>query len=81
MHMADNKIVVNYVQSCNLGKFGTDGIALKINFATSAEEFKAGRYQNVVFGLSHELTRGLAKALNAILKDTTATAQTKQTQN
>lgn len=68
--MTDNKVSVNYVDSCNLGKLGADGVALKINFAASAGALNKGPVQSAVFGLTHEAARGLAKALIAILDET-----------
>jgi hypothetical protein len=70
MKMPDDKAALNYVESCNLGKLGSDGIALRINFAMSAGEVKAGPYQHAVFGLSRELARGLQKALSSVLDET-----------
>lgn len=67
--MAENKVRLNHVKSCNLGQLGTDGVALKINFATSAGELEKGPYRSAVFGLTPELARGLAKALAAVLDD------------
>jgi hypothetical protein len=67
----DKKVRVNHVYSCNLGRLGSDGIALKINFATSAETVKKGPHQSAVFGLSHEVARGLVQALTAVLAETT----------
>ena len=65
--MADNKVRMHYVRSCNLGKFGSKGVALKINFAMSADTVKKGPHRSAVFGLSPELARGLAKALTTVL--------------
>ena len=79
--MADNKVRVHHVNSCNLGRFGSDGVALKINFATSAETIKKGPHQSAVFGLSHDVARGLVKALTAVLDETAKPTQRKPTQN
>jgi hypothetical protein len=73
--MADAKIRVNRVQSCNLGKLGSDGVALKINFATSATGSNGNPNKTAVFGLSHKLARGLAKALTSILDETAKSAK------
>jgi len=68
--MPEENVTLNYVESCNLGKLGADGVALRINFATSAGEVKAGPNQHAVFGLSRELARGLQKALSSVLDET-----------
>ena len=65
--MADQKVTLHYVNSCNLGKLGSDGVALKLNFAMSADEMKTGPYKSAVFGLSHKSARGLAQALVRVL--------------
>ena len=66
--MADGRDRVNHVDSCNLGKLQSGGVALKINFAMSPENIK-GPYQSAVFELSHEVAQGLATALMSLLKD------------
>lgn len=66
--MADSKAVVHPVESCNLGIFGADGIALRINFTTSEAERQSGLHQHVVFGLSRELAQGLMSGLATILE-------------
>jgi hypothetical protein len=73
--MADTKAKLLNVKSCNLGKLGSDQVALKINFAISAGEGKEGSEQSAVFGLTHELASGLAKALTDILDDTAKPTQ------
>ena len=78
--MADNRVRVNHVKSCNLGKLGSDGVALKINFIMSAGKGKAGQNQSAVFGLSHQLAVGLAKALIDVLKKTQTPSPTKAVQ-
>jgi hypothetical protein len=75
--MPDNKVKVHYVESCNLGKFGSKGVALKINFAMSAETIKKGPHRSAVFGLTPELARGLAKALTDVLAQPAEPTQTK----
>ena len=55
--------------------------ARRSHFAMSAGEVKKGPYQSAVFGLSHEVAHGLAKALAAILDETTKPTQEKPTQN
>ena len=71
MDMADQKVTLHDVNSCNLGKIGSDGVALKLNFAMSADEMKTGPYKSAVFGLSHKSARGLAQALVRVLEETT----------
>ena len=39
----DQKVTLDYANSCNLGKPGYDGVALKLNFAMSADEMKQAR--------------------------------------
>jgi hypothetical protein len=77
--MAD-KAKLHYVASCNLGKLGSNGVALKVNFAMSADTIKKGPHRSAVFGLSNELARGLAKALTSVL-DETAKPQPKPSVN
>jgi hypothetical protein len=79
--MPDDKAKLHYVESCNLGKLGPKGVALKINFAMSAETVKKGPHRSAVFGLSHELARGLAKALTAVLDEPAKPAQPKPSVN
>jgi hypothetical protein len=81
MDMPGNKVRVNQVDSCNLGKLGPDGVALKINFATGPAQAKEGRYQSAVFGLSNEVARGLARALTAVLEESAKPTQPKARQN
>ena len=71
--MADKKVRPHYVESCNLGKLGSDRVALKINFVVDAAKIKEGPYQSAVFGLSNEVARGLARALMAVLDEPTPT--------
>ena len=78
--MADKKVAINFIESCNLGKLGSDGVALKINFAMDAAKIKEGPHQSAVFGMSRQIARGLADALRTILEDSTPT-KTKPTQN
>jgi hypothetical protein len=68
--MAAPKISPHNVQSCNLGKFGADGIALKVNFVMSTGEPGKGEAKSAVFGLSREVARGLAAALTSLLEET-----------
>jgi len=49
------------------GSLDRKGVALKINFAMSADTVKKGPHRSAVFGLSPELARGLAKALTTVL--------------
>jgi hypothetical protein len=79
--MADNKVRVHYVESCNLGKLGSKGVALKINFAMSADTIKKGPHRSAVFGLSHQLARGLAKALTHVLDEPAKPAEPKPSVN
>jgi hypothetical protein len=79
--MPDNKVKVHYVQSCNLGKFGSKGVALRMNFAMSADTLKKGPHRSAVFGLTPELARGLAKALTTVLDEPAKAEQTKPTVN
>ena len=53
------------------GNLGSDGVALRLNFAMSADEVKTGPYKSAAFGLSHEIARGLAQALVKVLEETT----------
>jgi hypothetical protein len=75
--MPDNKVRMHYVESCNLGKFGSKGVALKITFATSADAVKKGPHRSAVFGLTPKLARGLAKALTQVLDQPATSTQAK----
>ena len=63
--MAGNRSRLNHVESCQLGKFGSDGVALKINFVMGT----AGPRQSAEFAMSAEVARGLADALKTVLDD------------
>lgn len=78
--MAGNRRRLNHVESCQLGKLGSDGIALKINFAMSTAEVEEGPRQSAEFGMSPQVARGLADALMKIL-DAPLPTETKRTQN
>lgn len=73
MDVPDNKVRLHQVKSCNLGKLGRDGVALKINFAMASREGKTEPDQSAEFGLTHDLARGLAQALTKLLQDTATT--------
>jgi hypothetical protein len=75
--MPEIKAKVHYVESCNLGKFGSNGVALKINFAMTPETLKKGPHRSAVFGLTPELARGLAKALTTVLDQPATSTQPK----
>ena len=79
--MADNRVRVQRVRRCDVGKLGSNQVALKISFAVSGTDGKEGAHQDAVFGLSRELARGLAKALTSVLEETTTSSQTRSTQN
>ena len=78
--MAGTRSRLNHVESCQLGKFGSNGVALKINFATSTAEGKEGPRRSAEFGMSPQVARGLADALKAVLSGRPP-AETKPTQN
>jgi hypothetical protein len=65
----NNKVKINHVLSCNLGKIASNGIALKINFAADSAKIKDGPHRSVVFGMSRKAALGLAQALIALLKE------------
>ena len=67
--MAASRGRLNQVESCQLGKFGSDGVAMKINFAMSTAETKEGLRQSAEFGMSRQVARGLADALMKVLDD------------
>jgi hypothetical protein len=73
--MTDTTVVLHPVESCNLGRHGADGVALRINFAMSEAERKSGPYKHAVFGLSREMAQGLMKALSAVLEEPTTPAK------
>jgi len=79
--MTDSKVPLHQVKSIDVGKLGSNEVALRINFATSAAELKEGKVQNALFGLSHELASGLAKALTTALENTTTPMKARQTHN
>src|SRR5215216_7451499 len=69
MNMADSGGRLNHVESCQLGKFGSDGVALKINFAMSTTETREGPRQSAEFEMSRQVARGLVEALMKVLDD------------
>jgi len=71
------QVKVLHVKDCNLGKLGADGVALRINFAMSAEQVNDGPLQHAVFGLSRELAQGLAQALTSVLAESSNPAPAK----
>ena len=73
--MANDKAKILRVNSCNLGKLGSNELALKINFATPASASNPNDGRSAVFGLSKEVARGLAKALAAVLEEPAALAE------
>ena len=78
--MAGGQGRLNQVESCQLGKFGSDGVALKIIFAMSTAETKEGPHQSAEFGMSRQVARGLADALMKVLDDSMP-AKAKPTEN
>jgi len=74
--MAASRRTMNHVESCQLGKFGSDGVALKINFVMGT----AGPRQTAEFAMSPQVARGLADALMTVLDDSIP-AKAKPTQN
>jgi hypothetical protein len=73
--MANSKVEILRVNSCNLGKLGSDDVALKINFSTPATASNPKHNRSAVFGLSKEAARGLAQALAAMVKEPAASAR------
>src|SRR5689334_22162968 len=69
--MSDTRTVVLPVESCNLGKLGDAGVALRVNFVIREADGKSAP-RHAVFGLSRELAEGLIKGLTAVLEETTA---------
>lgn len=67
--MAGSGHRLNHVESCQLGKFGSDGVALKINFAMSTAETREGPRQSAEFEMSRQVARGLVEALMKVLDD------------
>ena len=67
--MAGSGDRLNHVESCQLGKFGSDGVALKINFAMSTTETREGPRQSAEFEMSRQVARGLVEALMKVLDD------------
>ena len=60
---------LNHVESCQLGKIGPNGVALKINFAMGNLETNQGPRHSAEFGMSRQVARGLADALMRLLDD------------
>ena len=79
--MANDRVELHRVTSCNLGRLGPDDVALKINFAMPTGEGKASLDQTAVFGLTHELAHGLAEALIRVLEEMATTRPASSAQN
>ena len=60
---------LNHVESCQLGKAGSSGVALKINFVMSNPQTNQGPRHAAEFGMSRQVARGLADALMRVLDD------------
>jgi hypothetical protein len=71
---------LNHVESCQLGKIGSDGVALKIDFAMSKPETSQGPRHTAEFGMSRQVARGLADALMRLL-DGSMPAKAEQTEH
>jgi hypothetical protein len=69
MIMAGSKGRLNHVESCQLGKIGSNGVALKINFVMGNPETNQGPRHSAEFGMSRQAARGLADALMRLLDD------------
>ena len=78
--MAGTRGRLNHVESCQLGKIGSNGVALKINFVMSAPETNQGPRHSAEFGMSRQVARGLAEALMRVLDDSMP-ANAKLTEN
>ena len=63
--MAENSPRLNHVESCQLGRIGSGGIALKIVVSPG----KNGVRQFAEYALSPELARSLADALKSTLEE------------
>jgi hypothetical protein len=80
MIMAGAQDRLNLVENCQLGKIGSGGVALKINFVTGNPEPDQDPCHSVEFGMSREVARGLAKALMSVLDESTQ-AEAQQTRH
>jgi hypothetical protein len=69
MIMAGTRRRLNHVESCQLGKIASNGVALKINFVMSNPETNQGPRHSAEFGMSRQVARGLADALMRVLDD------------
>ena len=67
--MASARDRLNHVESCKLGKIGSDEVALKINFVISNPESNQGSRHSAEFGMSRQVARGVADALMRLLDD------------
>src|SRR5262245_13699178 len=67
MDMADEVAKLLRFSKCELGKFGTNGIALKVSFTTPGTAAKPGDKRVASFGLSRQLARSLAESLTKLL--------------
>jgi hypothetical protein len=69
MIMAGTRGRLNHVESCQLGKVGSSGVAMKINFVMSNPQTNQGPRHSAEFGMSLQVARGLADALMRVLDD------------
>jgi hypothetical protein len=63
--MPDPNSKLRRVANCNIGTHGKD-VALQLSFTASAEQGKEAALESMVFIMSPEVARGLARALNAV---------------
>lgn len=78
--MAGTRSRLNHVESCQLGKIGSGGVALKINFVMSSPETNQGPRHSAEFAMSRQVARGLADALLRVL-DESMQAKARQTEH
>lgn len=67
--MAEEREKLVFAKGCQIGIVGGNKVALKIKFATSPDKLKDGPFESATFGLTADLTQGLAKGLEKVLAD------------
>jgi len=67
--MMSNKAMLLPVNSCDLGKLGSGGLALKLDFEAPARVGGRPQAQSAVFALSRDLAENISNVLARVLDE------------